>query len=116
MSKKAKNTDWRLQQLTKDEFVQFVDQAKNGERHQKAFIGLMTIEAAKRIKNLCGATVSRIMIESDVNIKVSDKDHQSNKVLIFQEDNNGIITFLAEVRTNGEWVAFMDCWRQRKSR
>jgi hypothetical protein len=136
---------WYSRMLSSDEFRQFVTNVLAGERHRKAWIGMVTPQTAARIRVLCGKTVSKIMIESDAvwhsckksahnlepddifhivdvintaeDIQKSEKGNQNNEVLKFNKDIDGIITFVEEVRINYEgWLALVTCYRQKKVR
>jgi hypothetical protein len=136
--------EWVFHQLSREEYTAFVERAKAGEKHAKAFVGTIEPTAAKKIAEICGKTVSRVMVDSDAvwhawkkkhhnlldddflhfldavnaadSMEVSTKMHQDNQVLLFKKDINGIIVFLAEVREKNNWLAFMDCWRLKKQR
>jgi hypothetical protein len=134
---------WYSRMLSPDEFRQFAAAALAGERHQKAWIGVVSPVAADRIRTVSGKAVSKIMIESDSiwhsckksvhnlqpddifhivdvintagHIQRSGKQHQNNEVLEFHKDVNGIITFVAEVRAHFDgWLALITCYRQKK--
>ena len=141
MSQKAGK--WYSHQLTLDELKKFVEEAKNGKENKKAFIGVVTPEAAKRIEGICGKRVANIMLESEgvrhsyrradhnlqdddllhladaintaTDIRLSDSTHQNNECLEISKNINGKITFVAEVRINyGGWLALVTCYRHTK--
>jgi hypothetical protein len=139
---------WHTHQLSFEEFKRFVGEAKEGSDNaaiKRAYIGNIDIEASKRIKAVCGKTMTKIMVDNgqirhaykksshnlepddifhiiDVintatDIKLSDKEFLHNPALIFQKDISGKITFLVQVRTEHDgWLAFADCWRKNKKR
>jgi hypothetical protein len=55
---------WYLHQLTQDELKIFVEKARGGKNNDKAFLGAVAPDAAKRIETACGKKVGKIMLES----------------------------------------------------
>ena len=138
-----KTEKWYLHQLTTEELKIFIEEAKKGKENKKAFIGVVTFEAAQRIKNVCGKKVVNIMLESEgvrhsyrrtdhnlqdddllhlvdaintaTDIQLSDSTHQNNECLEISKNIDGKITFVAEVRINyGGWLALVTCYRHKK--
>jgi hypothetical protein len=139
--KKSGKPQWYSHMLTPDEFKLFAASALAGERHKKAWIGVVKPSAAGRIQAVCGKTVSKIMVESDTvwhsykkrghnlqpddifhittvinaadSITKSSYGHQNNEVLLFSKDISGNLTFVVEVRVNfGGWLSLVTCYRQ----
>ena len=107
-------------------------------------IGIIENNAQKRIEEKCGYKVSEIHIDNsgiihtmaqahhnlesddilyavDVinttnDISLSGKKHKSNDVLIFKQDINGSITFLAEVHAKNGYLLVFNAWRPKKAR
>jgi hypothetical protein len=131
--------------LTPDEFRQFAVAALAGERHGKAWIGVVEPQAVARIQAVCGKTVSKIMVESDsiwhsykklahnlepddifrivevintaTDIQPAEKKNQNNEVIKFSKDIDGLITFVEEIRINFDgWLALVTCYRLKKIR
>jgi hypothetical protein len=50
---------WYTCMLTSDEFRQFVTPTLTGDRHKKAWIGIVEHQAADRIQAICGKTMSK---------------------------------------------------------
>jgi hypothetical protein len=138
--------NWFSRQISLEEFTKFVHEAINSLDNaivKRAYIGDVTVEAAQRIKAVCGKTMGKIMVDNgqirhaykklshnleaddifhiiDVintapSITLSDKKFLHNPALVFEKDISGNITFLVQVRVEyGGWLAFADCWRKNK--
>ena len=135
-----KKEPWYIHQLTQDQLMLFIEEARTGKSNKKAFIGTITPDAAQRIKAVCNEIVKNIMLESEgirhslkknshnlknndllhivdaintaTNIKVSDTTHQNNECLEICIDIDGKITFIMEVRIHyGGWLALVTCYR-----
>lgn len=135
-----KKEPWYIHQLTQDQLMLFIEEARTGRSNKKAFIGTVTSDAAKRIEAVCKKKVKNIMLESEgirhslkkashnlksndllhivdaintaTDIKVSDTTHQNNKCLEICKDIGGKITFIIEVRIHyGGWLALVTCYR-----
>ena len=131
---------WYIHLLTHDQLKIFIEEARTGKNNNKAFIGTVTQDAAKRIEAVCCKKVKNIMLESEgirhsykkashnlksndllhivdaintaTDIKVSDTTHQNNKCLEICKDTDGKITFIMEVRIHyGGWLALVTCYR-----
>jgi hypothetical protein len=142
---KSDDPHWYSRILTPDEFRQLVAGALAGERHKKAWIGMIEPSAADRIRALCGKSVTKIMVESDSiwhsykkgqhNLHFEDifcvtdvintasfmersaEGNQNNEVIKFRKDSNGLITFVMEIRVKYEgWLALVTCYRLKKVR
>jgi len=136
---------WYQKRLTQDEFMVFIKDALTGRNNNKAFIGTIGQETAKKIESICGKKVGKIMIESEgirhsykkashnlkdddllhivdvintaTDIKVSDITHQNNECLEICKDIDGIITFVMEIRKHyGGWLALVTCYRLNRGR
>jgi hypothetical protein len=139
---------WFDRHLTPEEFRQFVIDAKESPANteiKQAYIGDIVPEAALRIKAVCGASVSKIMIDNGqirhayrkanhnledddifrlveiintaTDITLSERKFLHNQALLFVKDISGEITFLIQVRIEfGGWLAFGDCWRRKRKR
>jgi hypothetical protein len=97
--KEARNpeNEWYSHQLTIWELEKFIDEARNGKDNQKAFIGTVEPEAAKRIKDISGEDISngtmvRIMLDSE-HIR-----HAYNKISHNLESND--VLYAVEVINN----------------
>ena len=126
-------------------FVDEAQNSQDNSQIRQAFIGVVAPDAAERVKAVSGKTVSKIMIDNgqirhdykkashnlepddvfhiiDVintatNITLSEKEFLESPALIFEKDLGGNVTFLVQVRSAfGGWLAFADCWRQKKKR
>ncbi|GHV93751.1 hypothetical protein AGMMS50293_00710 [Spirochaetia bacterium] len=135
---------WFSHLLSEDEFRQFVIESLGTKANKKAFIGYVRPEAAKRIKDICGITVTKIMADSGairhsyertyhnleqddifhiadvintaMDIELSTDTNQNNQVLYFRKDINGMLTFVEEVRAKHDgWLALVTCYRKRKA-
>ena len=112
--------------------------------YKRVIIGTINNDAQIRIKNVCGVNVKEIdidnhsiihtlanrnhnlepedillpvdVINTSVNIELSDKKHQENQVLVFKKDIDGDITFLTEVRVKNGYLFIFNAWRQKKAR
>jgi hypothetical protein len=136
---------WYSHQLTPNKLKIFVEESRTGKSNDKAYIGTVTPVVAKRIKDICGKKVDKIMLESgavrhsyskdyhllenddilhyvDVintatDIKPSGKKHLNNEVITFTKDINGKILFAVEVRIkHGGWLSLITCYRLHKKR
>jgi len=136
----VKKEAWYIHQLTQDQLMLFIEEARTGKSNKKAFIGTITPDAAQRIKAVCNEIVKNIMLESEgirhslkktshnlknndllhivdaintaTDIKVSDTTHQNNECLEICIDIDGKITFIMEVRIHyGGWLALVTCYR-----
>ena len=134
---------WYRKQLTREELITFIEEARTGKKNEKAFIGTVEPDAAQRIEDACGKKAGKIMLESggirhsykkanhnlknddllhivDVintatDIKLSDKKHQNNECLKICKDIDGNITFVMEVRIHfGGWLALVTCYRKNR--
>jgi hypothetical protein len=135
---------WYTHQLSAKELKQFIDEAKTGKDDKKAFIGLVAPESAARIKAICGKDVKVIILESgavrhayskqyhnleeddllhivdvintSVDITLSERSHQDSIVLTFRKDIGGEIDFVEELRIkhNGQ-LALVTCYRPKKA-
>ena len=134
---------WYLHQLTVDELKFFVGEARIGKNNEKAYIGIITLAAAKRIEAVCGIKVEKVMLESGsvrhsygkdchllenddifhygdavnsaTEIRLSRKKHLNNTVITFTKDIHGQILFATEVRgKHGGWLSLVTCYRLHK--
>jgi hypothetical protein len=132
---------WYSHQLTADELKMFVTDAKTGKANRKAFIGMVETNAAQRIWAVSGKKVTKIMLESDairhsyrvdhhnlkdndmlflvdvintaIEIKMSDEKHQNNDVVKISKDIDGQITFTLEIRVGHDgWLSLVTCARK----
>ncbi|MDR1218361.1 MAG: hypothetical protein LBK73_01995 [Treponema sp.] len=132
---------WFTRLLSTDELKAFIDNAKIGNKNEKAFIGLVMPDAAERIQAVCGQGVQKIMLESEAvrhsyrvayhnlqdddlllftdvlntatDIKLSDTKHQNNTVIQMRKNIGGKIIFTVEVRIkHGGWLALVTCARK----
>jgi hypothetical protein len=133
----------QLTQSEFEEFVNEAKNSQNNTAIKRVYIGNVTPDAARRIETISGKKMAKIMVDNgqirhsykksshylepddifhikDVintatDISMSDKEFLHNPVLIFKKEINGEITFLVQVRAQyGGWLAFADCWRQKK--
>ena len=138
-----KNENWYQHLLNRDELKIFIKESRIGKDNKQAFIGFVDEVTAKKIEEICGEKVKRIMIDSGairhsyrkeshhlsdndllsienaINnatyIKVSETKHQNNKCLEICKDINGEITFIMEVRIHhGGWLALVTCYRKNR--
>jgi hypothetical protein len=137
--------NWYSHQLSAQELKQFIDEARNGKENKSVWIGMVEPEAAKRIKAVCGAGVSKIMLESGavrhsynkthhnledndleyavavinnptVTIGLSNQKHRDSEVLTFKGNINGEIYFLEAVRPKHDgWLSLVTCYRPKKA-
>jgi hypothetical protein len=136
---------WYSHQLTQNELKVFLEEARTGKSNDKAYIGTVTPAAARRIEDICGKKVGKIMLESgavrhsyskdyhmleeddilyyvDVinsatDILLSGKKHLNNEVITLSKDINGKILFAVEVRIKHEgWLSLITCYRLHKKR
>jgi len=112
--------------------------------HKWIQIGTICNAAQERIEQKCGVKVSEIHIDNSgiihamgkpqhnlepddlfhavetinttQDISLSGKKHKSNNVLIFKQNRNGYITFLAEVHVKNDYLLIFNAWRQNKAR
>jgi len=134
---------WYKHQLTRDQLKQFIEDASTGKCNDKAFIGTVVPDAAQRIEAVCNKKVKYIMLESEgirhsykkashnlkdddllhivdvintaVDIKVSDTAHQNNECLEICKDIGGEVTFVMEIRIHyGGWLALVTCYRKNR--
>ena len=125
------------------DFIQ--ESLKNRKNPYKRIqIGNISAEAQKRIKSICGSKITGIdidnssiihamkkaehnlepddlqntveIINTSVEISLSDKKHKSNDVLVFKKDINGEMTILAEVHKKNDYLLIFNAWRQKKAR
>jgi hypothetical protein len=133
---------WYTRQLTREEFKNFISEALSGKENRKAHIGMITHEAHRRIKGVCGKMMSNIMLESGTirhcinkpshnlrendllripgiintatDIRVSDTMNQNNECLEFRKDIDGDITLVVEARVNyGGWLCPVTIYRKK---
>jgi hypothetical protein len=135
----------RLTQSEFKEFVDEAKNSQDNTAIKRAYIGDITPDAAHRIEAVSGKKMTKIMadngqirhaykkanhnlepgdifhIEDVINtatdISISDKEFLHSPALIFKKDIDGELTFLVQVRAeHGGWLAFANCWRQKKAR
>ncbi|GHT53256.1 hypothetical protein FACS1894106_3870 [Spirochaetia bacterium] len=137
--------DWYSHLLSPHELKRFIDEERNGKTNKSVWIGMVEPEAARRIKAVSGAAVSKIMLESGavrhsynkahhnledndlsyavevINnaatiIEVSSQKHRDSDVLTFKGNINGEIYFLEAVRPKHDgWLSLITCYRPRKA-
>ncbi|MDR1215191.1 MAG: hypothetical protein LBK25_00755 [Treponema sp.] len=132
---------WFTRLLSTNELKAFIDNAKIGNKNEKAFIGLVMPDAAERIQAVYGQGVKKIMLESEAvrhsyrvayhnlqdddlllfadvvntatDIKLSDTKHQNNTVIQMRKNIGEKIIFTVEVRIkHGGWLALVTCARK----
>ena len=135
-----KKEAWYIHQLTQDQLMLFIEEARTGKSNKKAFIGTVTHDTAQKIEVVCNKKVKNIMLESEgirhsfkksshnlkdddllhivnaintaTEIKLSSTTHQNNECLEICNDINGKITYVMEVRIRyGGWLALVTCYR-----
>ena len=127
-------------------FYEFIIESLKNRKalHKWIQIGTIVDDAQKRIKQKCGSNITEIHIDNsgvihaiaqahhnleaedllyavDVinatnDIELSDKKHKCNDVLIFKQDINGSIIFLAEIHVKNKYLLVFDAWREKKAR
>jgi hypothetical protein len=143
MNKKNMPEKDKNRQLTSEEFKEFAANACSSKDNRKAYIGDVFPETSQKIETVCGKKITHIMVESEavrhslnktdhnlrdgdllrlvdvintaIDIKLSDIAHQNNKCLEINKDIEGKITFVVEIRVNfGGWLALVTCYREKK--
>jgi len=130
---------------TQEEFRNFIKQSLENRDgiNRKVKIGEMTEDAKKRMKGKCGKSVSNIgidnngvvhaheekhhnlkpddlfqavdIINSALDISMSDTKHQDCEVLEFKKDINGNIKILAEVHWSKDYLMVFNAMRKKKA-
>jgi hypothetical protein len=136
---------WYAHQLSSQELKHFIDEERNGKENKSVWIGMVESDAARRIKAVCGAEVSKIMLESGavrhsynkahhnledtdlefavavINnpatiIELSGQKHRDSEVVTFKGNINGEIYFLEAVRPKHDgWLSLVTCYRPKKA-
>ena len=135
---------WFSHVLSVEEFKEFVAESLVSRSNKKAFLGYVEPQAAMRIKAKSGISVTKIMADSGairhsyerkhhnleaddifhivelintaIDIELSDTKNQNNQVLYFRKNINGLITFVEEVRAARDgWLDLVTCYRQRNA-
>jgi hypothetical protein len=135
----------RLAQSEFKEFVDEAKNSQDNTAIKRAYIGDIMPDATHRIETVSGKNMTKIMIDNgqirhaykkanhnlepgdifhikDVintatDISMSDKEFLHSPAMIFKKDINGEITFLVQARAEySGWLAFANCWRQKKVR
>ncbi|GHV75004.1 hypothetical protein AGMMS49940_23060 [Spirochaetia bacterium] len=134
-----------LAQSEFEKFVNDAKNSLDNAAIKRAYIGDITPDASHRIERVSGKNMRKIMIDNGqirhayrkashniepgdifhirevintaTDISMSEKEFLHSPALIFKKDLDGEITFLVQVRAeHGGWLAFADCWRQKKVR
>ena len=141
--RKPRLEHWYQKQLTNDELKAFIEEARLGKDNFKAFIGIIEPDAVKRIEDVCGKKIRKIMIESGsirhsykksshnlkeddllhivdtvntaTDIKLSNRKHQNNECIEISKEIDGKITFIMEARIHySGWLALITCYRKNR--
>ena len=139
----AADTDKKMDNTELYKFI--MESLKNRKApHKWIQIGTIVEDAQKRIKQKCGAIITEIhtdnsgiihavapahhnlepedllyavdVINTTNDIDLSEKKHKCNDVLIFKQDIDGSIIFLAEIHVKNKYLLVFDAWREKKAR
>jgi hypothetical protein len=129
---------------TQEEFQDFIKQSLENRDgiNRKVKIGEMTENARKRMKEICGKSVSNIGIDNDgiihahqdkhnlepddllnaadiintaANISLSERKHKQCDVLTYKKYINGDIDILVEVHESKDYLMIFDAMRKKKA-
>ncbi|TYT77821.1 PBECR3 domain-containing polyvalent protein [Treponema phagedenis] len=127
---------------TEKELLDFAKRAIEENANERLFVGHVSSEAQKRIKEVTGLDAKSIILDSNSvrhvmnkeahnleledlkymqevindpsSIKLSERKHRYNPVIEFRKDINGEITFVEEFRSNRGQLELVTCYRKKR--